>query len=41
MFGVLRAHRRRGITLALLARCLTAARDIGYRTATSEYDEKN
>jgi len=41
MFGVLRAYRRRGIALALLARCLVAARDIGHRTATSEYDEKN
>ena len=41
MFGVLRAHRRRGIALALLARCLVAARDGGHRTATSEYDEKN
>jgi GNAT superfamily N-acetyltransferase len=41
MFGVLRPHRRRGITLALLARCLAAARDIGHGTATSEYDETN
>ena len=41
MFGVLRAHRRRGIALALLARCLFAARDIGHRTATSDYDETN
>jgi RimJ/RimL family protein N-acetyltransferase len=41
MFGVLRAYRRRGITLALLARCLRAARDEGHRTATSEVDEKN
>ncbi len=41
MFGVLRAYRRRGIALALLTRCLVAARDVGHRTATSEYDEKN
>jgi len=41
MFGVLPGHRRRGITLALLARCLLAARELGYRTATSEYDETN
>jgi len=41
MFGVLRVHRRRGITLALLARCLLAVRDIGHRTATSEYDQTN
>jgi RimJ/RimL family protein N-acetyltransferase len=41
MFGVLRAHRRRGITLALLARCLLAVRDISQRTVTSEYDETN
>lgn len=41
MFGVLPGHRRRGITLALLARCLSAVRDIGHRTATSEYDETN
>ncbi len=34
MFGVLRAYRRRGIALALLARCLVAARDIGHRRAT-------
>jgi len=38
---VLQAHRRRGIALALLARCLVAARDLGHRTATSEYDETN
>jgi RimJ/RimL family protein N-acetyltransferase len=41
MFGVLRAHRRRGITLALLARCLLTAREAGHRTTTSEYDETN
>jgi RimJ/RimL family protein N-acetyltransferase len=41
MFGVLPAHRRRGITLALLARCLSAVRDIGHRTVTSEHDETN
>lgn len=41
MFGVLPAHRRRGITLALLARCLFAARELGHRTASSEYDETN
>ncbi|MGH2382145.1 MAG: GNAT family N-acetyltransferase [Candidatus Limnocylindria bacterium] len=41
MFGVLRAHRRRGITLALLARCLLVARDAGHRTTTSAYDETN
>jgi RimJ/RimL family protein N-acetyltransferase len=41
MFGVVRPHRRRGITLALLARCLRAAREAGYGTATSNYDEGN
>jgi GNAT superfamily N-acetyltransferase len=41
MFGVLPAHRRRGITLALLARCLRVARDEGHRAATSEFDETN
>ena len=41
MFGVLPTHRRRGITLALLARCLRVARDEGHRTATSEFDETN
>ena len=41
MFGVLRPHRRRGITLGLLARCLVAARELGHRKATSEFDETN
>lgn len=41
MFGVLPAHRRRGITLALLARCLRVARDEGHRAVTSEFDETN
>ena len=41
MFGVLPAYRRRGITLALLARCLRVARDTGNHTATSEFDETN
>ena len=41
MFGVRREHRRRGITVALLARCLSAVRDTGCRTATSEYDQTN
>jgi RimJ/RimL family protein N-acetyltransferase len=41
MFGVLRAHRRRGITLTLLARCLVAVRDAGHGTVTSEYDQEN
>jgi GNAT superfamily N-acetyltransferase len=41
MFGVLPAHRRRRIALALLARCLIAARAAGHRTAISEYDETN
>jgi RimJ/RimL family protein N-acetyltransferase len=41
MFGVVRPHRRRGITMALLARCLRAAREAGYGTATSNYDEGN
>lgn len=41
MFGVLRTYRRRGITLALLARCFRAARDDGHHTATSEFDETN
>ena len=41
MFGVLPTHRRRGITLALLARCLRVARDEGHRAAISEFDETN
>jgi RimJ/RimL family protein N-acetyltransferase len=41
MFGVLPTHPRRGIALGLLARCLFAARELGHRTATSEYDETN
>jgi RimJ/RimL family protein N-acetyltransferase len=41
MFGVLPAHRRRRIALALLARCLLAAREAGHQTTTSEYDETN
>jgi GNAT superfamily N-acetyltransferase len=41
MFGVVRAYRRRGITLALLAQCLGAARQAGHGTATSNYDETN
>lgn len=41
MFGVLRTHRRRGITLALLKRCLFAASELNHRMATSEYDETN
>ncbi len=41
MFGVLPAHRRRRIALALLARCLISAREAGHQTATSEYDETN
>jgi GNAT superfamily N-acetyltransferase len=41
MFGARREYRRRGITVGLLARCLSAARDSGHRMATSEYDETN
>lgn len=41
MFGVLPAYRRRGITLALLARCLRVARDEGNRAVTSDFDETN
>lgn len=41
MFGVRRAHRRRGIASTLLAQCLRAAREAGHATATTAVDETN